>query len=117
MQVFKFFLLMVIWALSTTIGLLISKKYSNRVFELKEIKNALNILEAKIKFTYEPLPEIFSEIEKSMTENISGIFKTSIEKMKKLSIKDAWIESIDNATLNLKEEDINILKDLGKLLR
>lgn len=117
MQVFKFILLMVIWGLSSTIGVLVSKKYSNRVKELKEIKNALNILETKIKFTYKPLPEIFDEIEKSMSDNISSIFKSASNKLQTVSAKEAWEYGIDNANLNLKQEDISIIKDLGKLLR
>ena len=55
MQVFKFILLMLIFGGSSYIGLLISKKYSKRTEELKQIKTALNMLETKIKFTYEPL--------------------------------------------------------------
>lgn len=117
MQIFKFFLLMIIWGLSATIGVLISKKYSSRVKELKEIKNALNILETKIKFTYEPLPEIFNEIKDNMTYNISNIFESASYKMKTLSAKEAWEYAIDNSILNLQQEDINVLKGLGKLLR
>ena len=54
----------------TYLGILISKKYTNRVKELKEFKNALNIIETKIKFTYEPLGEIFKEISSSFSTNI-----------------------------------------------
>ena len=64
MQVVKYILLIFIFGLSTGIGMLISKSYENRVMELKEFKNILNIMKTKIKFTYEPLAEIFRQISK-----------------------------------------------------
>ena len=45
MYVLKWILLIGVFCTSTTIGTLISKKYSSRVQILKEIKNALNIFE------------------------------------------------------------------------
>ena len=60
----KYLLLIGIFGLSTAIGFLISKSYQNRVVELKEFKTILNIMKTKIKFTYEPLAEIFKQIAK-----------------------------------------------------
>lgn len=117
MQVFKFLILMLIWASSTCIGILISKKYASRVIELREIKNALNILETKIKFTYEPLPDIFNNISKSMENNIGNIFEMACKQMNMMSAQEAWEYSVDNSLLNLNKEDTNVLKELGKLLR
>ena len=117
MQVFKFLILMLIWASSTAIGILISKKYVNRVIELKEIKNALNMLETKIKFTYEPLQDIFNQIAESMTNNTARIFEMACREMRTMSAQKAWEYGIDNALLNLNKEDTNVLKELGKLLR
>ena len=51
MLFFKIILLISIIVASTFIGILFSKKYSNREKELKEIKSALNIFATKIKFT------------------------------------------------------------------
>ena len=47
---------------STQIGILLSKKYVYRLDELDEMKNNFQIIENKIKYTYEPLEDIFSEI-------------------------------------------------------
>ena len=108
---------MLILGSSCFIGILISKKYANRVMELREFKNALNMLKTKIKFTYEPLPEIFNQIAKAMPQNISSFFQNSSRQMKTLSVKEAWDSSIDNANLNINKEDINVIKELGKMLR
>ena len=74
MQGIKYILLIVIFGLSTGIGILISKSYENRVIELKEFKNILNIMKTKIKFTYEPLAEIFKQISKDNQSNVEKIF-------------------------------------------
>ena len=68
--IFKYILLIFIFSLSTGIGIIIAKMYENRVNELKEFKNILNIMKTKIKFTYEPLSEIFKQISKDNKTNI-----------------------------------------------
>ena len=83
MQVIKYLMLLLILLSSTYIGILISKKYTNRVKELKQMKNALNIFSTKIKFTYEPIPEMFYEISNKIEAQIGEIFKNASEKMKK----------------------------------
>jgi len=117
MQVLKFIILLTIILLSTAVGVLISSKYSKRVEELKEIKNALNMLETKIKFTYEPLAGIFEQISQTLSVSIRNIFSKASENMKTMQVKQAWNNSIDEALLSLNSEDINILKKLGNMLR
>lgn len=98
------------------IGILISKKYSNRVNELKEFKNALNIFKTKIRYTYEPIPDIFIEISENINSNISNVFKTAAEKMKICAAGEAWDLALKIDDLNIDDEDRNALKNLGKLL-
>ncbi len=98
------------------IGILISKKYSNRVNELKEFKNALNIFKTKIRYTYEPIPDIFIEISENINSNISNVFKTAAEKMKICAAGEAWDLALKIDDLNIDDEDRNALKNLSKLL-
>ena len=77
MFIIKFIIYISIICISSYIGVLYSKKYSNRVKELKELKNSLNILKTKIKFTYEPIPEIFADIAKNSNFQISKIFENA----------------------------------------
>lgn len=98
------------------IGLLISKKYEERVSQLKEFKNALNIFETKIKFTYEPIPEIFEEISRQIQTNTGRIFKLASCNMEVLAAGEAWDMAVDTNILSINEEDRNILKNLSKLL-
>lgn len=101
---------------SSAIGMLISKKYEERVNELKEFRNALNMFKAKIKFTYEPIPEIFEQISEQITAKPGEIFKLASNNMKLLTAGDAWNMAIDTDLLNINEEDKNVLKNLSKLL-
>ena len=48
----KYISVFLVFSISMYIGKLISNKYTLRLKELKDIKNALNIIESKIKFTY-----------------------------------------------------------------
>ena len=116
-MIIKFLILLIVFASSLSIGFLIAKKYENRVKELKDMKNALNIFETKIKFTYASVPEIFEEIAKQFGEEIVGqIFRSASILMKDKSAGDAWNEGIDTVNSNMTLEDKSTIKNLGKLL-
>lgn len=116
MQVIKYFILFLILLSSSLIGKFLAKKYVYRLEELEEMRNALNIFKSKIKFTYEPIPEIFNEISKNTNRNIGKIFALANEKMKEKTANIAWEEAIDETITNLKNEDKQVLKTLSKLL-
>ena len=116
MKGIKYILLIVIFGLSTGIGILISKSYENRVIELKEFKNVLNIMKTKIKFTYEPLAEIFKQISKDNKTNVERIFGQMANQITYYPTKDVWKNCIQDADISIKQEDKDILKRLGKLL-
>ena len=98
------------------IGILISRKYINRVNELKEFKNALNMFKTKIRYTYAPLPEIFTEIAENVDSNISNVFKKASEKMEICPAGEAWDLALRIEDLNIDDEDRIALKNLSKML-
>ncbi len=100
----------------SVIGILISKKYSNRVQELKEFKSALNIFKTKIRYTYDPIPEIFLDIAKNLNSNISNVFSIAANKMDILAAGEAWNLAIKYEMLNINDEDRMVLRNLSKLL-
>ena len=118
MYVLKFVLLIMIFCTSTIIGILISKKYSNRVKILKNLKNALNIFEVKINFSFETIAEIFKEISTKIDGVAGKIFDDTINNMnsRNLLAGEAWEKSVEDNGANLKKEDKNSIKTLGKLL-
>lgn len=115
-QGIKYIVLVIIFILSTVIGILISKVYENRVIELKEFKNILNIMKTKIKFTYEPLAEIFKQISKDNQTNVEKIFGQMANQMSYFQARDVWENCIQQADISINQEDKEILKRMGKLL-
>ena len=111
----KLLILLGIFLLSVYIGIMISNKYVGRVQELKEMKNACNMFETKMKFTYEPVPSIFEEIAKKIPNSRVGeIFAIASRNMKQKSAGEAWQEAIDCVETNLTPEDKEIVKNLRK---
>ena len=114
----KYSILFIIFLIAGLIGNLFSKKYKNRVEELKSFKEAFNIIESKIKFTYEPLGDIFEEISNLFYKNkINCIFRDTKNNMKKMDIKTSWNDAIDENKyiFNLNDEDINTIKKIGNM--
>ena len=116
MIILKYIIMCLVFFICFFLGNIISKRYILRVKELKDFINALNIIESKIKFTYEPLPEIFKQTSRLVSENISKIFVNASKYMKEVSCEDAWNRSVSESNTYLNKEDIENIKGLGKLL-
>ena len=116
MQIAKLIILLLVFLISNYIGKIIAGKYSYRLEELKEMKNSLNIFKTKIKFTYEPIPEIFEELSKKTIKNVGNIFKFAKEQMNCKTAEESWLEAIEKCENNLNNEDKNTLKMLAKML-
>ncbi len=70
MIIIKWTILLGILLLSIKLGIAIANKYKYRVRDLKNIRSALSMLKTKMEYTYEPLPQIFSEIGNKFDGNI-----------------------------------------------
>ena len=120
MIIAKYIFLCLILLGASLIGNLVSRKYRNRVKELKDFKEICNIMQTKIKFTYEPLGDILEEISKLMakTNRISEILKNISQDLKTKDFKTAWEDRINEnkELLNLNEEDISVINGLGNNL-
>lgn len=112
----KMIFLILIFVASTFLGMKISKKYSSRVQELKEFQNALNIFEEKIKFTYEPIPDVFKEISEVSQNNVGQVFENASINMKLMTAGEAWEKAIDDSNTKLTKDDKDILNGLAKML-
>lgn len=114
MIILKIIMLILILTLSYLIGNIIAKQYSNRVEELEDIKNSLNVLQTKVRFSKEPLSTIFKDIS-NISKN-KEIFIEANENMKTMLAGEAWRNSIQTVNTNLKKNDIEILSSLGNML-
>ena len=116
MIILKYIIMALVFFISILIGNIISKRYILRVKELQDFQNALNIIESKIKFTYEPLPEIFLQISKLLSDNISKIFCLASSYMKESCAEEAWNKAIEKSSTYLKKEDFESIKSFGKMI-
>ena len=116
MIIIKYIGLIMVLAICFLIGYFISKKYSNRVNELKEIQIALDILENKIKYTYEPLKDIFKEMKRLLKGNISEVFGTVSSNLEENVVESAFSKAIKEVKTNLLDEDLEVIKNLSKTL-
>lgn len=116
MQMIKYFMLLFVFITSSFIGRCIAQKYSYRLEELEEMKNILNVFKSKIRFTYEPIPEIFREIANNAKENIGQIFEKAEKNMRDFSAGEAWENAVQTSETNLTNEDLHILLMLSKML-
>ena len=116
MQVIKCFMLLLVFIASSFIGRCIAKKYSYRLEELEEIKNILNVFKSKIRFTYEPIPELFREMASNAKENIGQIFEEARKNMQNFSAGEAWENAVQTSETNLTDEDKHVLLMLSKML-
>lgn len=116
MIILKFILSILIVVCATKLGIEISKKYVFREKELYEFKNAFNMMETKVRYTYEPLKDIFSEIADTTEKSVGRVFRKVSMKIENNPAKRTWEEAIDESQLYIVKEDKDILKGFGKLL-
>lgn len=116
MGIFKLIILCIIMGMCTSLGIMKANRYKLRVVDLQEMKKALNLAITKMRYTYEPLPELFNELASELNENIGNIFIKSHTYMETLSAGQAWEKAVDDSSYNFTKEDLNIIKGLGKLL-
>lgn len=116
MIIVKWIIYTMIFGVSTIIGILFSQKYEKRVLELKEFKSAFIMLKTKIRYTYEPLKEIFEEISKHINSNASKTFEKASKYMENEDSTYSWNKAVQNTQLEITKEDKNTLYELGKML-
>lgn len=115
MVIIKIFLLIMIFWTSTQIGMKIANKYVVRSNNLKQMKKALKILEAKITYTYDMLPDLFIDISNKIKGPVGEVFKKTGARMDVEFAGEAWENTIEECYV-FTNEDKEALKSLGKLL-
>ncbi len=76
------------------------------------------MFKAKIRLTYEPIPEVFRQIKKELNSNIGEIFLIASEHMEENTASEAWNRALEEEKLHTGfiKEDIEVLKGLSKML-
>ncbi len=116
MILLKTMLYVLLLGTSTSLGFVYSQKFNKRVDELNDFKSGLYFFKTKIRFTYEPIQEIFCEISKSIKSNAKDVFYKSCKNMQLDDATKSWNKAISETELSLTLEDKKALLTLGKLL-
>lgn len=80
------------------------------------MRKSLNFFEEKIKFTYEPIPDVFEEISHKVNDNIGNIFYNSAKMMENKSAGESWEDALEMSDTNFTKDDKDIIKGLAKML-
>ena len=108
MGILKIVLLTMVLAMCSFLGIIKANRFKLRVIDLCEMKKALNLIITKMRYTYEPLPELFKEVSKELNKNIANIFITAHTYMNELNAKEAWEKSVGEIELTTKLLEDNI---------
>lgn len=117
----KIISLLLILALSSFIGVLISNKYGMRVKEIEDLISALDLLETRVKYTYDTIADSFDFIAGNMKTKAYRIFMITSSMLlenNSMSAGDIFRNVVDDESifLSLNKDDKEILKGLGTSL-
>lgn len=118
---FKLILLIIIVIICSIIGYIYGENFNKRFLQLQEVLRMVIALQNEILFCYTPLPECFEKIANKSVEPMKNLFIGIGNKLYNNEVDDVYEaikESINEnrENMNLKDEDYNILLDLGKSL-
>ncbi|GGE53779.1 stage III sporulation protein SpoIIIAB [Priestia taiwanensis] len=107
-------------AVTTWIGFELAKKYSDRPKQLRQLKAALQSLEAEIMYGHTPLYEAMESIAHLSKAPLSVFFQSFSKRLQEgaSSVKDAWKSSLDEVwpQTALRKEEYEILRQFGETL-
>lgn len=116
----KWFGAILIIAATTWIGFVAAKRLSERTRQLRQIKVALQSLEAEIVYGLTPLTEAAAKVADHLTEPVSTFFRTFSEILLEgqKGVAESWNESLNKTkqTTCLEKGEIEILKQFGATL-
>ena len=107
-------------AATTWTGIEASKHLSARPKQLRQLKSALQSLEAEIMYGHTPLHEASRKLVNQLSEPVSWIFEAFAAKLteSETSVRDAWEESLKNVwkLTAFRQGEYEILKQFGETL-
>ncbi|MFE4350221.1 stage III sporulation protein SpoIIIAB [Peribacillus butanolivorans] len=105
---------------TTWAGFEAAKKLSMRPRQLRQLKVAMQSLEAEIMYGHTPLKEAAQKLSKQMPKPLSLFFDTFANRLEsgETTVKDAWVESLKKIwqSLALKQGEFEILSQFGETL-
>lgn len=105
---------------TTWTGFEVARQYTERPRQLRQLKTALQSLEAEIMYGHLPLKQAAEHLAKQMTKPLSLLFEKFSSKLEigETSVKTAWEESLFEVwkLTALKQGELEVLKQFGETL-
>jgi stage III sporulation protein AB len=105
---------------TTQIGFEIAKRLANRPRQIRQLKNALQVLEAEIVYGQTPIHEVFMRLSSQIPKPLSLFFEQLTEKLQgnQISLYGVWKEVLDRFWLKtaMKKNEKEILEQFGQTL-
>ncbi|ALX48053.1 stage III sporulation protein SpoIIIAB [Lentibacillus amyloliquefaciens] len=105
---------------TTLVGFNISTLLTERPKHIRQMKNALQILEAEILYSQLALPDVFATIAQQIPQPANSFFKQLDESLKQhnVDLYSVWTKHVDSllATSALGASEGEILKQFGRTL-
>ncbi|HWO77598.1 MAG TPA: stage III sporulation protein SpoIIIAB [Bacillus sp. (in: firmicutes)] len=109
-----------ILAATTWTGFEASRHLNERPRQLRQLKVALQSLEAEIMYGHTPLHEAARKLAKQLSNPLNILFKVFSERLisEETTVRDAWQQSLDDIwkLTALKQGEYEILKQFGETL-
>lgn len=109
-----------ILAATTWTGFEASRHLNERPRQLRQLKVALQSLEAEIMFGHTPLHEAARKLSKQLAKPLNWLFEIFAEKLieEETTVRDAWLQSLDEIwkSTALKQGEYEILLQFGETL-
>lgn len=97
-----------------------ARHLTERPRQLRQLKVALQSLEAEIMYGHTPLADATKNISKQLEKPLSWFFESFANKLEKasLTVREAWHESLDDVWKNTayKTAELEIMKQFGETL-
>ena len=121
MILLKSLLLIVIFSICTSIGILHGRTFSTRLENLIYLEQCIKILETEIVYGSTPLPQALSNIYSKGNPRVSFIFEAIKEdllenKRGEIYLSFVAVKEILITKLNLKKVDVETFMSLGRVL-
>ena len=110
----------IIMIATTWAGFEAARKISARPRQLRQLKVALQSLEAEIMYTHTPLKEAAQKLQKQLPKPLNQLFVSFAKRLEvgETTVKEAWEESLKAVwpSLALKKGEYEILSQFGEML-
>ncbi|GKU81147.1 stage III sporulation protein SpoIIIAB [Niallia sp. NCCP-28] len=110
----------IILASTSWVGMEFSKVLSERPKQLRQLKTALQSLEAEIMYAHTPLHEAARRLAEQLSPPLSIFFSVFSNKLaqEETTVRDAWSKSLEEiwTSTAMKQPELEIMKQFGETL-